>query len=472
MILKFTQKIFHYFRSIALLTKTNSTNMDRKWNDNFTNYTEMIVNHPNYKGLFFQRGRDGKVKWVVAGKSENGLLRRAWWDKQCIAHKIPIEPGCYAKIAVKIHPTKLHVCQICGRSLFVKYVYPNKRSQNQLNQLLNIDIAPYTLSIFDIVEKYGHTEQLSNGIKKVFKINLNIPNEELAEYIYQNCATRLSPGVMSNSPDRFDGFHSDGNCCRGESDKGRHKDNLQRYTQDRRVYENWSDGDWKMADRLMSEFSKHGVSADHIGPISLGFCHRPKFQPMSKSENSAKNNRMSYSDVKILIEDEINGDIVVSWHSKYLWDKLKNNVTSDKDAVKLSSLMRTNLHQILTIFSIISEKGCDEFLKKYLNPQYSYADYKFVGFDPNTGSYKKVIPEKLTGKNQQNNAERYIRIAFESLSAYKEKENRRQYLWENMTIDSKIDSVVNAINANDYNKADFLLKDVISELADIVSKKW
>ena len=47
----------------------------------------------------------------------------------------------------------------------------------------------------------------------------------------------LSPGAMSNPPDRFDGFHCDNLCCRGTADKGRHKKNLQTYVTDRRVFE-------------------------------------------------------------------------------------------------------------------------------------------------------------------------------------------------------------------------------------------
>lgn len=62
----------------------------------------------------------------------------------------------------------------------------------------------------------------------------------------------------------------------------------------------------------MKVFNKHGVSPDHIGPISLGFCHRPKFNVTSKTLNSAKGNRMSYSDVNLLIEDEKRGEKVVS----------------------------------------------------------------------------------------------------------------------------------------------------------------
>ena len=47
---------------------------------------------------------------------------------------------------------------------------------------------------------------------------------------------------MGNPPDRLDGFHSYNRCCRGTSDKGRFKENLKRYGDDRRAYENWSDG--------------------------------------------------------------------------------------------------------------------------------------------------------------------------------------------------------------------------------------
>lgn len=61
----------------------------------------------------------------------------------------------------------------------------------------------------------------------------------------------LSPGVMSNPPDRFDGFHSFNRCCRESSDPGRSKENLQSYSTDRRVFEYWVDGDWVAADHLM-----------------------------------------------------------------------------------------------------------------------------------------------------------------------------------------------------------------------------
>ena len=106
------------------------------------------------------------------------------------------------------------------------------------------------------------------------------------------------------------------------------------------------------------------LSADHIGPISLGFCHRPKFHPMQMN-SIGKKNRMTFADVKILLEDEKNGDHVISWHSKYLWDSLKNRVTNYADAVRFSSLMRKNLHYVLTLFSKIDDTGSVIFKRSF-----------------------------------------------------------------------------------------------------------
>jgi Alw26I/Eco31I/Esp3I family type II restriction endonuclease len=454
-------------------------NSSRLWHQNFKKYTEFITSHPNYRGLFFERSSDGNVKWVVTGRSDNGLLRRKWWNTQCKEHGIKIEPGCYAKIAVAIHPTKKHVCQICGKAMEIEYVYPNKRLINIIKRNFGVDFTPYDKTIFSIVnELIKNNNDLQIVLKILHIVILDIANKkELNDYIYneltlKNIKSFLSPGVMSNSPDRFDGFHSDGNCCRGVSDKGRHKDNLSRYGQDRRVYENWADGNWKMADRLMSEFSNHNLSADHIGPISLGFCHRPKFQPMTREQNSTKNNRMSLNDVKILMKDEADGDKVVSWHSKFIWDNLKGRVRTDKDAIRLSSLMRTNLHHILTIFSIIKENGFNSFLARLLHPEYSFYDYKFIGFNPKDGTYKEVKMIERKGKNQQNNVKRYFRIAFDELDQYRGIENRKTKELNNLKLNNEINILLTLLKAKKNQQAFKKLQRIFQILADNARRSW
>ena len=450
----------------------------RQWHPAFLKYSEFIVAHENYKGLFYERGDDKKVKWVITGKSENGQQRRKWWDAQCKKHGIKIEAGCYAKVALKIHPTKKHTCQICGKELSLEYVYPNKRTITGIKKEFGITVAPFNKDILQIINDLTKKADDIEKVKRVFKIksNENLTKENLKDYLKKYFVDNfakglLSPGAMSNSPDRFDGYHSDGACCRHESDKGRHKTNLQRYGQDRRVYENWADGDWKMADRLMSLFRKNGISADHIGPISLGFCHRPKFHPLSKAENSAKNNRMSLNDVEVLLVDEKN-EQVVSWHTKFIWDKLKSNVKNDKDAVKLSDLMRKNLHHVLIVLSMIDEKGYGVFLEQFLNPEYSFFDYKFDGFNPETGQYKKVNSKKLIGKNQQNNIKRYYRVAYDKLQEYKTIENRKTNIWSHKEVDTELEKLFVLLKSKKGKEAKTQLENVFKKLADLAANSW
>ena len=42
------------------------------YHPNYDKYVEMIVAHPNYKGLYYDRDKKGKVNWVVTGKFTQG----------------------------------------------------------------------------------------------------------------------------------------------------------------------------------------------------------------------------------------------------------------------------------------------------------------------------------------------------------------------------------------------------------------
>lgn len=452
--------------------------ISRKNHSKFIKYQEFIVNHPNYAGLYYSHNKNGLIRWVVTGKSADGQKRKKWWIEKCKEFGVKVEAGAFAKVAVLVHPTKLHTCQICGKSLRIEYVYPNKRLLAQINLIFGIVYQPFDKDIFQIIDELAVNQKNLEKLIAIFKEPAQIKTtRNLKDWVYENQTEKnsksfLSPGGMSNPPDRFDGFHSDGNCCRSKSDKGRHKENLQRYGQDRRVYENWADGDWKQADRLMSVFRKYGLSADHIGPISLGFCHRPKFHALTKEENAAKNNRMSFADVKVLINDEKKGEQVVSWHSKYIWENLKNRVQTDADAVRLSSLMRTNLHYVLTLFSIIDESGFRRFLMQFLNLDYSFFDYKFEGFDPENGTFKIVTKIEKKGKNQDNNTKRYTRVAFESLENYKSKENRKVGTWKNKDIDRQIEQLLDLMKADKEVEAKVELRKILKLLAEQLTQEW
>lgn len=109
---------------------TQQPEIDRSWNKRFEDYTEFMVSNPVYDGLFYERDKNGRVKWVVYGKSEKGKIRRAWWDKQCERLGIPIRKGCYAIVSRMLHPTKKHVCQCCGKELSIFMNIPANASLN------------------------------------------------------------------------------------------------------------------------------------------------------------------------------------------------------------------------------------------------------------------------------------------------------------------------------------------------------
>lgn len=383
----------------------------RDWHPVFKKYMEFIAKHPNYSGMPFLYKNDGSIRWVVTRGSEAGQARLKWWDKKRKELGLPKGDAWISKTARAIHPTGEKPCQICGKVMSLDYVYPNKRNS-------------------------------------------------------------LSPGAMSNAPDRLDGYHTYNLCCRAKQDTGRHKSNLARYGEDRRAYENWSEGDWKAASWLMKEFQKHGVSPDHLGPISLGFSHRPKFRPLTRAANSARNNRMTLEDVKLLLEEEM-AEPVISAHSKHLWNLLKNKVTNDEGALKLGKLMRENMHHILSIFSYLSEKGQKDFLiKNFLHPEYASYSIKFEGFNPETGNFEKMIKTNGTKKQYANNAKRYIRISLEVLKQYSLKENRNLKRWLTDEVEEGLAKVIQYLERGNEKKARACLFETFEVVAKNLAKKF
>lgn len=463
--------------------------IDRVWHDNFKKYTEFIVARPEYEGLFYERKEDGTIKWVVTGKSANGKKRQQWWDDVCQRLNIPIRKGCYAVAARAIHPTKIHVCQCCGKSLSILYVYPNKILLKAINKHFGLSLSQVDFTIYEIITQFCKSTDDVDFIASRFNLPNGLTKEILIDRIKaeftDKCNKPLSPGAMSNPPDRFDGYHSDGLCCREITDKGRHTDNMKTYMQDRRAYEDWSDGDYNLANRLMGEFHKGNkkyvcpichkkttMTADHIGPVSLGFRHHIFFAPMCQSCNSSKNNRFTFNDVITLISKESEGNEVISWHSKYIWDRLKLMVVDDKSAKLASKLMATNHQNILHILSAIWRETGEKYLVRFLHPEYSLVDYRFKNFDPFDLSKLQIISKDLTSKNKLKNQERYIRISFESLEEFSQKDNRRAKSYYK-SIKGEITKVIDEIKAKNYDKADELLQKTIVHLGNLIfDNEW
>jgi hypothetical protein len=194
---------------------------------------------------------------------------------------------------------------------------------------------------------------------------------------------------------------------------------------------------------------------------------------MTPAKNSAKNNRMTLSDVKTLIKLEKEGANIVSWHSKYIWDFLKSKVKNNSDALRLSKIMHKNLHNVLTVLALIAEAGYDKFLvSNFLHPEHAYFSISFKGFNPKDGSYEEMI--KTPGKKKQysNNEKRYIRISLESLDAYKKVKNRNTKTIKSKNVQSALDKTLLLLKNGNDSQAKKGLRDVYSKLSKELAKDF
>jgi Alw26I/Eco31I/Esp3I family type II restriction endonuclease len=439
----------------------------RPWHPQFVKYMEFIVQHPVYSGMPDAYYEPGRIQWEAPSNRNSGKFkdthsrRSRWWAAKAAEIGVSTTADQWiSRVAKTIHPTKLKPCKICGRELQLRYVYPQERFLARLRELrgvpANFQFDPLE-SISDLVlrlELHCGSAVISqlpsvfrNGLKALNTNPIPCSAPDWVDWLEQHYIPSeprgvLSPGAMSNAPDRFDGFHCDNLCCRKHADKGRSKANLQTYVTDRRVFEYWSAGDWVAADRLMglvrstlsTATCRNGhpgpCAADHIGPISLGFCHRPRFQLLCTPCNSAKNNRMYLSDVLLLKTHEAAGETVVSWHSRAVWDFCKDRVRSDEHARRLSKLMRDNRHSLMAALKEVYDADGQAYLASLLELDRADFDVTFTELKATDylTAYTKAVHSARVTKYAAEQKVRRLRVAFKELSTYFEKRNRNVFV--------------------------------------------
>jgi Alw26I/Eco31I/Esp3I family type II restriction endonuclease len=461
---------------------TNYGSKGQTWADEFVKYMKAIVTHPVYKGMPDSIKEDGRIQWETPSNRSGGKYqdshqkRRHWWQLKAKQIGIDRESDQWiSRTAKTIHPTGEKPCKRCGTILQIAYVYPNAILIKKIKKAfgLDFDVSPLE-PISEIIQKAVDTHGLDalTHFKKMLSItSTKVPDFDtdmdafllwIDQVYVPSEPSLLSPGVMSNAPDRFDGFHSFNKCCRGIADSGRSESNLKSYTTDRRVFEYWSEGDWVSADRLMglvrAQFRNEPCadggdippSADHIGPLSLGFCHRPEFRLLSKSANSAKNNRMTLRDIKDLIAAEEQGIQVVSWYAKYLWDDRKNHIDTEGKALRLSKLLRDNQRNTMMLLSSLFENKAYFFLIYLM--ELHHADKKIAFENLRIEHFitrfdKLLISTKTTAYALEQKSRR-LRIGFESLRSYKESENRHLLLVDEDFINEQARKITTYLNSS------------------------
>ncbi len=459
-------------------------------NEVFDKYMEDIVSDPAYYGMPDLRKVDGGIQWEAPSNRGAGQFqfthdkRLAWWKKK--AEEVGIstsEDKWISKVAKLIHPTKLKPCKCCGKVMDIRYCYLSALLIKRIQKLpyitdeLEVD---YCTNILDLVVEFEslYGEDCLNDLAQQLKCKAvpTVPTFNNADafvtwlndiYIPAE-PSLLSPGAMSNAPDRLDGFHTYNRCCRSTADKGRSKSNLASYSTDRRAFEYWVDGNWVEANMAMGLFRSdvevqqipcmnddgHGdhplpCAADHIGPISLGFSHRPVFQPLCTPCNSAKNNRMYLSDVQKLIEAEQDGEDIASWYCAPIWNRLKSLVETPDDAVKLSRVLRDNRHNAMMLLERLMLDGHLVFLTTFLNLIYANYEYEITDWwmDDKSTVYVNFSVSPSTLEYSRIKKARRIRVAFEALRTYAQKENRNGLLVDYPNADDLYGEIEHAASA-------------------------
>jgi Alw26I/Eco31I/Esp3I family type II restriction endonuclease len=473
------------------------------WHPEFIRYMEFIANHETYAGMpdAFTEGK--KIQWEAPSNRGSGKYkdthqkRREWWRIKALSVGIdPESTKWISRTARQIHPTLKKPCKRCGRVMELRYVYPSNTLLQRLKKVGYVDesfpIEPFE-RIADLVTRLVEVlgDSVFSNLPDILRTSeISPPSLEPnleswldwieKEYIPQEPSI-LSPGAMSNAPDRFDGFHSFNQCCRSTADKGRSQSNLKAYTTDRRVFEYWTEGNWIAADRLMGQiranfsnelcFNGHSgpCSADHIGPLSLGFTHRPEFQLLCKSCNSAKNNRMSQREVVYLKEVEAKGESVISWHSKALWDFSKEKVSDDEKALRLSKLLRDNRHTLMSILQKIADAGDFTFLATFLELEYAEHKVEFVNLrvENHITKFDQITDSPRETKYVDEQKARRCRVAFESLQDYFRKESRNTYVITTEQIESEIASVLDILktSSSEIKSLDTKISELLSGIS-------
>ncbi len=452
---------------------------ERSWHPDFKRYMEFIAAHENYHGLKYTRKENGEIAWIAPKKSKTGMLRVQWAKRKAAELGIPVGPGAYAKVMLAIHPTKKKPCQICGKVMSLFYVYPNQALLKSLKKVFGLEFT-LTQSVFEVVEilvrKGFAGPKIKDYFIKSFHLEERYGPKETRDFLKccealcrMGKSNLLGPGAMSNFPDRYDGFHTYNRCCRVEQDKGRTTDNLRTYGKDRRAYELWSDGNLHAANTFMKSAYFAGESADHIGPISLGFKHDPLLlQKMSAGDNSAKRDQLLYEDIEKIrgIEEENKGFIAVSWFSQRLWHFIRTNYAENKDKIeRYRYALKQNMANFMEILWRI-KTGCDEEGQEFLIAKLLRAKFECFQNDYRMDEQGRIVertPRNFTDATRKETV-RFKRIALASVDDYHNKENRNMQV----SLDSRnyqaLNGICGLIGQKRYNEALLRMKGLLDDI--------
>jgi Alw26I/Eco31I/Esp3I family type II restriction endonuclease len=413
-------------------------------------YMEFIVRHDAYSNMPNAES-GGRINWQVSSGKTTSFYRfyparKKWWIELADRLGVPgtaDAPGRLALAARLVHPTKERVCRLCGEAFHVGYMYLGAVLARRWNKMTGRDEFRKGLDVRLASKRLDDVLGAKTVVKELMRIfpereeyfDLLPAYDKFFEETYWIPTNRISPGFMSNPPDRLDGFHDycQPNDCRAQKDPGRSEENMRSYSVDRRVFEWWSEGDWVVAQALFNsagagECDDCGkvldrVSPDHVGPLSCGFKQIPYFVPLCATHQASKNRRLSLKDVQRLVEyEKKTGESVASFQVRAVWNRAMNAVRNDRDAALLSDVMRSMQDYYMRALALLFESGFVYELTWLLAPEQLAFDVTFSDLDAGKFTYTKFERIKKRSYLRDVRAGRILRVAFESLLGYVSKE--------------------------------------------------
>ena len=413
----------YYYKIILLTIITNMISLV-----NFKEYQKFIREHPNYDFI----PKELKKNWTCVSK-KGVNPRKSYWeikrDDLISSGKLP-KDSKFVNVARYLHPTKIHKCEICNQDLSIYYEYPTKNTWKFLKREFNVIKSEENknctiFELYDIIEDINKDVKFTKYFKKsMIELKTDVRNDKYT-------GRKLSPGVMANPPDRLEGFHSYNSICgcRKSKDKGRSDENMKSYTRDRRAYEMMSDGNVLLANLLMGKLNKitkrcfmcgkeNAMSADHIGPISLGFIHDTNnFQACCSSCNSSKNNRLTQRDIEIIKSKEEHSSMI-SWWAEDCWNSNKNS-----DVSQIQSALDRNAKKMLIIIDWMKENK-KEVLTEFIENNYLKHDKSYKIENINIDSQGTITYEYSSSISTKKTKETQKQRTIEILTTKCDKKNR------------------------------------------------
>ncbi len=427
--------------------------MAKQFHQNFKDYQQKFISSINDNDYPFERKSEKEISWYAMKDKPYGKKMLTWADNRIKQLGIEDKAGKYRMLMYELHPFKERPCAVCGKTMSIDYIYLNQNIVKKINKELALNVNTLT-SIYELFE---NNKSIVNELTQILEFNPKKKIESEIDNLIAECKVgkkTLGPGAMSNFPDRIDGYHTYNRCCRSKEDKGRHVDNLRSYSKDRRAYEFWSDGNLHAANRYMASKRFKNTSADHIGPISLGFKHESIFiQPMESGPNSSKGDRLVKKDIEKLIKIEADNELSpISFQAQILWKELKKTKLTKSNLELFRDYFKQNqiffyfvLYQILN-----NENGLKFLVEFFIKPKMIYFNYDYEFNDE--GKIIKKTPRKLNDANKKE-FDRMVKVSITSLIEFSEKSNRKVKVKYSEVIKLELDNILELVKIQNYPRA-------------------